>query len=151
MTNPSEQNTVTSRLVVEIYRGVIFPEGWQDKLHNIHAGMARDLLFAAAVFFDDANRPLAICWRTGSTSDQFARATDSKDGDDDWLIPFREAATRESVDIDVGATRTPPRSRADRPPCGSQSRQDSQLLRLEHGARPDGAKGEQPPGGHASC
>ena len=62
MPDHSDQNPVTSRLVVEIYRGVDFPQGWQDKLREIHAGMARDLLFAAAVFFDDACRSVVSAY-----------------------------------------------------------------------------------------
>lgn len=75
---------VDSRVVFEIRRGIDFPPNWAEREQALDVGMAREPIVSAAVMFDQAQQPLALCWQVGSGKEHFVHIG----GDDNAGVPL---------------------------------------------------------------
>ncbi len=62
----------TSRVIADVYLGLDFPADWVDRETALDISMGREHLFSVMAWFDDASRPLAVCWRMRDGEERFA-------------------------------------------------------------------------------
>ena len=98
---------VASRIIVELYQGITFPDDWANKPAFITAGLARQRVCSCIVLLDANTQPLAACWQVADHDERFVRIRFDEGAEDDLLDDFdndlREQSSRVG-DPDLFAT-----------------------------------------------